>query len=224
MRRFFGIGWPTMGVAGLLSLALGCAATTDERMKMFNDDGVSMFGQGRYREAVESFEVASTLTPNDPHLLFNMGQCHDRLGEWKKAETYYQECLSRDKNHPDARHALANLCYRTGRVDQANKMIDDWLTQEGGPVADGYVLDAWRLRQEKDLPKAMDRLQRAVSMEPRNPRALIEMGIVFEMMNMPDRSLVLYERAAQIQPTNADVRNRIESLKAKGVQRALLDQ
>jgi len=222
MRRTILLRLPMM--AGLMSLALGCAVTTDERMKMFNDDGVSMFGQGRYREAIESFEVAATLAPQDPHILFNMGQAYDRLGEAKKAETYYNECLARDKNHAEARHALANLYYKTGRADQGNKMIDDWLNQEGGPVADGYVLDAWRLRQEKDLPRAMERLQRAVSMEPRNPRALIEMGIAFEMMNMPDRSLVLYERAAAIQPTNTDVRDRIETLKSKGVKRALLDQ
>lgn len=226
MRRGMRKPWSDRWVAGMLlfPLVVGCAATTDERMRLFNDDGVAMFAQGRYRESQESFEVALTLAPGDPHVLFNLGQAHDRLGEWQKAEAYYRECLNRDARNADARFALASLFWRTGRADDANKMIDDWLAQEGGPCADAYVLDAWRLRQGRNLPQAMDRVQRAVSLEPRNTRAMIEMGILFEMMNRPDRSLVLYERALQQNPNDSDVRSRVESLKAKGVQRALLDQ
>jgi Tfp pilus assembly protein PilF len=210
---------------GWLCLALaGCITTpTSERVQIFNDDGVYLFAQGQYREALENFELALTLQPGDAGLLFNAGQCHDRLGHWQTAEKYYLESLQLHAKHLEARQAYITLLYRTGRAAQADQLIDDWLHQQPD-LADAYVLDAWRLRQQNAVPQAHARLQQALALDPHHSRALTELAIIYEQTGMPERAYVLYERILARDPRQHEVAQRLAELRAKGVQRPLPEQ
>ncbi len=195
----------------------GCVSTSEERWRVFNDDGILLFAKGNYRDALDSFDYALTLHPNDPILIYNTAQCYDRLGDVKRAEELYAYCLQRDAKHGDARLALVALKYRTGRVAEANQQIQDWLLLEP-MVADSHVADAWRLRQEKAYPQALARVEQALSLAPRNRRALTEMAILLELQGMPDRAYVLYEWILQHEPNQIEIAERLEKLKAKGIQ------
>ena len=205
-------------------LGAGCATTsTAQRAQIYNDDGVYLFAQGQYRPALECFEAALTIQPDDAALLFNAGQCHDRLGHGQIAEKYYVECLQRTAKHVEARQAYVALLSRTGRTEQANQLIDDWLKQQPD-AADGYALDAWRLRQQNALPQAQARLQQALAIDPHHARALTELALIYEQTGMPDRAYVLYERILARDPRQHEVGQRLEQLKAKGVRRPLPEQ
>jgi tetratricopeptide (TPR) repeat protein len=209
MRLFFCIA--------LLASLVGCVSTHDERWRTFNEDGVQLFSKGQYREALDSFDYALTLHPQDAVIIFNTAQCYERLGDVKKAEELYAYCLQRDPKHGDARLAIVALKYRTNRVPEANQQIQTWLAQDS-QLADPYVADAWRLRQEKAYPQALARVQQALSLEPNNRRALTEMAILLEIQGQPERSLVLYEHILQMEPNQVEIAERLQQLKAKGIQ------
>ena len=205
-------------LSALLAFA-GCAtAPTTERLRLYNDDGVYLFAQGDYRAAAESFELALTLDPGDANLLFNLAQCNDRLGRTDVAERYYLECLQRSAKHVDARQAYVALFYRTGRVADANRLIDEWITQQPD-LADTYVLDAWRLRQQNALPQAHARLQQALALDPHHRRGLTELALIYEQTGMPDRARVIYERIIAREPGQHEIAQRLEELRTRGVQR-----
>lgn len=206
-----------------LAFAVGCDATSHDRVRLFNEDGIHQFAQGNFRDAAESFEQALVLAPNDAVLTFNLAQAYDRVGDVERAETYYQEALRRDRTYADARHAYANLLHRTGRAEQADRAVAEWANVDGAK-ADTLVLQAWRLRQQQAYPQAYDKLQEALNLEPHNPRALTELGVLYEKTNLPDRSLVLYERVLKENPNLLEVRERIDRLKAAGVGRPLPGQ
>ena len=197
---------------GLAWVMAGCVtAPTNDRAQIYNDDGVYLFAQGQYREALECFELSLTLQPDDAALLFNAGQCHDRLGRWQTAEKYYLECLQRHAKHVEARQAYVALLHRTGRADQANQLIDDWLKQQPD-LADAYALDAWRLRQQNAFPQAHGRLQQALDRDPHHGRALTELAILYEQSGMPERAYVLYERILARDPHQREIAQRLEQL------------
>ena len=52
-----------------------------ERWHYINDEGVTLFAQRDYKQALEFFDYALTLHSQDPILIFNMAQCYDRLGD-----------------------------------------------------------------------------------------------------------------------------------------------
>jgi Tfp pilus assembly protein PilF len=206
-------------LAVFLSLALaGCQAPDDDRARLFNEDGVHLFTQGDYAAALDSFDLAVTLRPQDANLLFNIGECYDRLGDAKLAEKYYGSCLMRAPKHGDARMALVELQYRTAQKAQADALIEQWLAQDP-KSSDAFVLDAWRLRQAKAYPEAQGRLQQALDADPRNRRALAELAALYETTGNPQRAFVLYERILDRDPGQAPIAQRLDVLRLQGVSR-----
>jgi Tfp pilus assembly protein PilF len=208
---------PVLGIAGLL--LAGCVPwTAPERVRDYNEDGVYLYQRGDYRSASESFKAALTLQPEDPGLLYNLGQCHDHLGQSGRAEHYYNECLLRSRNHAACRQALAELLVREGRWSEAVRMVEDWLAREP-KLASAYALDGWLWHRAGDLPRAQARLQQALQLDPHDVRALTELGLVYESLQRPDRAVALYEHALERAPIQAELTRRINHLRSHGVGR-----
>src|SRR5205823_6769683 len=140
---------------------------------------------GDYRSARESFQAALTLTPDDPALLYNIGECYDRAGDPTNAERSYRACLQLAPNHTDCRHALDAMLVRVGRREDAAQMVQDWLAREPR-LAAAYAEDGWLLQQGGDLPRAQARLQQALALDPHSVPALVELARVYEAMHRPD--------------------------------------
>ncbi len=205
----------------VLITLVGCASDDQQRLVDFNEDGVYLFQKGDYVRARENFEFALTkFKPNDPTLLYNIGQCHDRMGQRKEAEKLYRECLEKDPNHAACRQAFARLLVLEGRPTEARNMIQGWLTSQP-KRADAYVEDARYYQQHGDYQKAQTRLQQALQLEPQNARALVQMGILYEAKDMPARAREMYERALRVDPRRDYLRTRINSLIKKGVKSPL---
>ena len=200
----------------------GCETTEQERLRQFNDDGVLRFRQGDFKGAHESFTEALALKPEDPNILYNLGQCCERQGDWKQTEKFYRDALAKSENHEESRHALEVLLYRTGRKADADRMIQDWLARQP-TLAGPYAEDGWRLRQENALPQAQARLQQALAIDPHHVRALTELAILYEQLNMPERALVTYERALAQNPQQIDIVEHVNQLRLRNVHRPLPD-
>jgi tetratricopeptide (TPR) repeat protein len=194
----------------------GCADVKEERFKAYNDDGVQLFGQGNYSAAGESFQAALNLKPEDPALLYNVGQCYDREGNAPKAEQYYQLCLNHSPDHPDCQHALASLRLRSGRQDEVKEQVEGWLVRRP-KLAAAFAEDGWLWHQLGDLPKAQARLQQALAIDPHDMRALVELGRLYETLQRPERAAALYERAIAVNPRQIDIAQRLNQLRSQGV-------
>ncbi len=199
-------------------LGAGCTTIDQDRLSQLQADGLHRFNQGDFLGAREDFENALTLKPEDANLLYNVGQCYDRQGDRVKAEKWYRQCLEKSDQQGECRYALIVLLDQTGRRPEAEKMIQDWLKlapDQPGP----YTVQAWVLRREKAYPQAQSLLQQALNLDPHYVHALIELGLLYEDMNLPERSLVLYERALAQDPNQAEIAQRLESLRQKNVGR-----
>jgi tetratricopeptide (TPR) repeat protein len=208
------VGW----IAGLALLAAACAEVTNERARAYGEDGVLLYQRGAYADARESFEAALALQPGDANLLYNLAQCHDRLGHVEKAERLYQECLLRAPDRREARHALVVLLVNTGRRAEAGQYVADWLRRQPTRAAP-YVEDGWLFAHDGDLDKARGRLQQAIGLEPRDSQALTELARLNERLGRLEYAVVLYERSLESNPNQPDVAARVSELRARGVAR-----
>src|SRR5262249_13001417 len=154
--------------------------------------------------------------PEDSGLLYNVGQCYDHLGDAAKAEQFYVACLQRAPDHAPCHHALSVLLVRCKRWPDAVRSVEDWLTRSPN-LAAAHAEDGWLYHQAGDLPRAQARLQEAALLDPRDWRALVELGAVYEDLQRPDRAAVLYEEALQENPNQPDVRRRLDALRTQGV-------
>ncbi len=193
----------------------GCAQDAHERIQAYNDDGLSLYRQGRFFDARESFESALALKSDDAGLLYNIAQCHDHEGNQAQAEKYYNECLVRDPDHLACHHALTTLYVRNQRMPDAVKHVETWLTSSP-KLAAAHAEDGWLWHEQGDLPRAQARLEAALLLNPHEWRALTELGLVYEGLQRPDRALILYDQSLVENPNQTEVKSRVARLKAEG--------
>jgi len=205
-------------IVGLALCVAGCTSPKEERLQEYSSDGLHLFQHGDYTTARQDFEAALVLKPNDAGLQYDAGACYDRQGADLQAEKYYNECLRLAPNHPECHFALASLLIRSGRRAEAERLAADWLKREP-KLADAYALVGLLERQAGDLPQAQVHLQAALELEPQNPRALVEMAMIYEAMQREDRAVVLYERVLQKDPNQPEVKQRLNGLLTRGTQR-----
>jgi tetratricopeptide (TPR) repeat protein len=206
-------------LTGLALVLAGCVpAAVEQRLRDYTEDGLHLYQVGDYRSAGESFRAALALRPEDVGLLYNVGECYDRIGDSVRAEHYFDECLQRAPDHAACRHALVVLLVRQGRWSEAVALVEDWLAREPERAA-AYATDGWLWHQAGDLPRAQGRLQQALRLDPHDSRALIELALVYEELQRPDRAAALYERALDANPNQPDLVRRLNQLRAQGVGR-----
>lgn len=199
-----------------VALLAGCNATHEHKVQLLNEDGRFLFSKGDFKNARDSFEMAVELQPNDPVLLYNLASCCDRMGETSKAEMFYIQCLLRNRDHTEARFGLGRLYFRQGRKEDFDRLLAEWYElQPREPYP--YVLDGWRLRQEKAFPESQVKFQQALALEPHHPKALTELGVWFEQMELPAYAMAMYERSLDRQPDQPEVRERLDVLRSKNV-------
>lgn len=207
-------GW----VAGLALLVVGCAQTVQERVREYNQDGVQLYKAGAYGPARESFQAALALQPDDANLLFNIGQCWDRLGQFDKAELSYKQCLRETPDHQECRHALAVLLWQQNRRPETVRLVEDYLAAKPN-LAGAYAAHGWLWHQLGDLPRARARLDQALELDPHNNLALTELAQIYETINRADRAVYLYEQALRYHPEQPALLLRLAALKSQGAGR-----
>jgi tetratricopeptide (TPR) repeat protein len=215
------------GVAGLALFVAACTAPGRvrdewERVRGYNEDGVLLYQRGDYAHARECFQAALALRPGDADMVYNLGRCHDMLGQTPQAEQTYAQCLQLAPNHAECRHSLTVLLVCQNRKDEAARMVEDWLQHEPRRAA-AYAEQAYLSREGGDLVAAQRRLQQALALDPHDPCALNELAQVYEAQNRPDRALELYERALDANPRRSDLAQRVSFLKSQGTSRPLPD-
>jgi Tfp pilus assembly protein PilF len=203
-------------LAVVLLAAAACVEAQPERVRHHVEDGYHLYNRGSYADAADCFKAALALKPGDADLLYNLGQCQDRLGQRSQAEALYKQCVDRVPDHAEARHAWLELLIQTGREAEGRQMVADWMRarpNKGG----AYVEDAWLRARDGDLDSARRRYQQALNFDPNNDRALTGLAAIYEKLGRPERALALYERAVEAKPDQPEVEARVKELRAKGV-------
>ena len=90
-------------------------------------------------------------------------------------------------------------------------------------LAAPYIEDGWLYAQERDLTTAWSRYGQAYTLDPRNPRLLVEMARIHELRDRPSHALVSYERSLESDPDQPAVKAKIAELLKAGVNRPIPD-
>ena len=92
-----------------MSAAEQSELTPDERSKRYREcfsEGIQLVEQGRIGLALGAFEEAVAMAPTSSDALFNLGACHERLGDPQRAINIYRAVLELSPQDPDC---YANL-------------------------------------------------------------------------------------------------------------------
>jgi tetratricopeptide (TPR) repeat protein len=200
-----------------LATASGCGGFAAQGR---NAEGVRLFQQARYQEAIQQFHQAINAEPNNADSYYNLAAVYHRLGslnntpsDLKQAEHYYLMCRDRNPDHTECYRGLAVLMVQQGRPDAAFRLIEDWAAQR--PTAAEPKIELARLHQESgNATAAKERLLEALAVDHDNARALTALGSLREQMGETSQALENYQRSLAVDRFQPDVAARVAALQS----------
>jgi tetratricopeptide (TPR) repeat protein len=212
--RFFLAASLSLGVSGCTRLAQ-------------NGTGVTLYQQGRYAEALHTFEQAKQSDPTNPDTHYNLASTYHRLGTAAKdqkmlgnAEAIYNQALELSPNHVECHRALAVLLVETGRADKAFTLLKRW-AQRSPNVSDSRV-ELAKLHQEFNQTKIAEQyLDEALAMDPNNARAWSERGRLRENSGELMQAVQNYQQSIALNSLQPDLYQRIGALNVRLSQNVL---
>ncbi len=126
-----------------------------------------------YERAVAVYDRAIELTAagsrSEWYLYFVRGICHERLGQWEKAESDFRTTLTIRPQEPGVLNYLGYSMVEQGiNLDEALDMIQRAVAARPNS---GHIVDSlgWVLYQLGQYDEAVEHLERAVELEPTDP-------------------------------------------------------
>lgn len=151
----------------------------------FNEKGVALFNKGRYREALDLFQQAFALRPEEITLRKNVAQAHAQLG-W---EAIRQNAFADAEPHFAA------------SIEQFDKEAAFYF---------GAAIAFHRRQKERD---AFRMLEIGISLDPEQAIAYKLLGEIYESRNEFKKAIEAWEKASRLDPRDAALSARMEKMR-----------
>jgi len=91
--------------------------------ELYIAQGISKINEGKYKDAIELFEKALALSPENPEATYYAGIAYSRLGKYKEAEDLFLKTLRSSPATGEVYFELGRIYYLTGRCDKAETVL-----------------------------------------------------------------------------------------------------
>ena len=167
--------------------------------------GLKLSSQGRHAEAICQFEQALALTPDEPKILFALGNTASQLGLAGPAEQFFRRVLALDPCRTEAIVNLANLLRAAGQYDTAIALLIPAVAREPrSPELHLTLGSAWR--EKGDRERATAHYQAALVANPGYAPALANLADMLADSGDRDSARTLYDKAIKADPSSAQAR------------------
>jgi Flp pilus assembly protein TadD len=167
--------------------------------------GLRLSSLGRHADAIAQFEQALAAEPDDPKVLFALGNTASQLGLAGPAEQFYRRVLSLDPCRKEAIVNLANLLRAAGQYDAAIALLIPAVAREPrSPELHLTLGSAWR--EKGDSERATVHYQAALVAHPGYAPALANLADMLADSGDRDAARTLYDKAIKADPGNGQAR------------------
>ena len=200
-----------------LSVLVGCGSFTSQGL---NSEGVRLFDQTHYSEALREFHQALEHDPSNADSYYNLAATYHRLGvlggqaaDLAQAERYYDLCLDRDPDHRECYRGKAVLLVQKNRSEEAFRLLQGWADRKA--TSPEPMIELARLYEEfGDRNRAKQQLADALRVDSTNARALAAMGRLREQDGDPVQALANYQQSLLANQFQPDVTSRVIALQS----------
>jgi Flp pilus assembly protein TadD len=167
--------------------------------------GLKLSSQGRHLEAIEHFEQALAAEPDDPKVLFALGNTANQLGLAGPAEQFFRRVLTIDPCRTEAIVNLSNLLRSNGQFDTAIALLIPAVAREPRSAELQLTLgSAWR--EKGDTRTAKMHYQAALVAQPDYAPALSNLADMLCDAGSREQARILYDKAIKADPKNPQAR------------------
>jgi Flp pilus assembly protein TadD len=177
------------------------------------------FDQRKYPEAEALFQQLRQLEPGQPRAIMGLTEVY--MAENRADEAIRLAQAEADKNPAsiELRSALGNLLVRAEQYDKAvaefQRVLDTGRNLNTETIASLHFRIAEALRRKGDLNASVREFQQAAAANPKDSKALLQLGLLMDGTGRPDEAKPYYEQVLKLQPDNPVALNNLAYLKAE---------
>jgi tetratricopeptide (TPR) repeat protein len=167
---------------------------------MFDFRGGRAQAAGEWATAVDFFEKALALSPDNAAIRHRLGVALFRMGDLRSAEEQFERVVRATPTHREAHYNLAMIKAGSGRMEEALARASTALEQDPGYIPARLLIA--RLRAATGRPdEALVQYKTALDLEPLNPDAALGYGMTLALL---DRFAEAHERLTEGSKTFPD--------------------
>ncbi len=171
--------------------------------------GNQLLEQRRREQAVEAFEKAQKLRPDDPQINYALGRAYSGVGDYDRAINHLSIAAQDAQKFPQAQMELG-LAYRR----RGNKLYEEAVLEK-----DQKKKRYFQSRAQVDYKQAIEHLTRANELHSDYEDALATLGGLYRRMGdyesnpaLYEQALEYYEKASQADPNSSYALGNLASL------------
>jgi tetratricopeptide (TPR) repeat protein len=164
--------------------------------------GTALLTQGRREEAVEVFDKAVQLKPDDATLWCNMGNALLESGRSDDALLCFEHVIKLDPSHGEATYKAGHLLHGLGRFEEALVRLSRSaeLQPDHAPTLHMRALTLKSLNRPEE---ALADNVRAIELDPTNADTYGNIGNILQARGRHEDALSWYDRSLEIRPDDA---------------------
>ena len=180
-------------------------STTGESLFARNNLGNALAVQGRFEEAIDQFQRALRIDPNDPDATYNLGNALAQQGNFEVAGKQLQHALEINPGNAMAAYDLGNVRARQGRFEEAIDQFQRALKIDPRLTRAHYNVGSL-LSQQGKLDEAITHFRQVMLLAPEDGRPPYHLGQIFSRQGKFDEAIRHYRLALRIDPSNLKAR------------------
>ena len=173
LRLFISLG---KGIVILVFFALSCGPSKSEKM---HQEGLKLYDSHDYERAKVYFEAAAKEAPDNYIIWKDLGNVY-LVGyeDHATALQYYQKSLKIKPNYANARHNIALIHEKEGRLELALKEFQD-IIKEFPNFYFSYVEKANILIKQKKISEALKTVEKSLEINANYPQSLYQASLIY---------------------------------------------
>ena len=165
--------------------------------------GTEYSEQGDFGKALDEFEMAIELDPDDPEFHRNLGTLYLRQRMFEEAVTSYEKAIELNPGFGEAHGDLAGAYFSAGRIPEAIAAAEKGI-ELNPEYAMSYNNLAVTYGSLGDTEQAITLLEQAIQLNPYNDNAHYNLGYFYEILGQINEAIPRYQEAIRINPDYAD--------------------
>jgi tetratricopeptide (TPR) repeat protein len=163
--------------------------------------GAMLIKAGDYSKAHKALDKALTFKPGDVRTLYNKGAAYEGEKNYKEAIKYYSKALKINPKFADAWSSQGNVLVEIGYIDKGLQCLyAAWELQPFDTVVN-YRL-GHTLMITNNSKGAMFHLHRAEKSNPYYINALLDLGLIYTILNNDEVANSYFSRVKRLDPSN----------------------
>ena len=159
---------------------------------------------GEYENAIKCYSDFIDENPYSFTAWYNLGNAYSKLENFEKAIWAYEYCIVINEDFGPVYFNLGSAFLSKERYADAIECFQKCMELDGeDPMALCYMGEAYE--QLNDLVKARELYSKSVEMAPLLPDAWLGLGIISDLEDKTEESLVFLNKAAKLDPENAGI-------------------